>query len=128
MSFDEFSDVALGYYDAVSKRDRKKFESYLNDDLSFTAILSNEGLLTDVGTFRNSQDFWFKGTSGSFTVKPHGVWLGDGVGHFSVIADYRNQNGNGTEFAKVIYISSVFKKISQQWFLVHIQNTVLETR
>lgn len=71
--------------------------------------------------FLQSQVDFFNDPIGTFNYQIKDIYESDKLGFVAVEADVRL----GPSVLKKLYISFLFKKISDRWILVHDQNTVL---
>ena len=121
----EFREIAVKFLSSVKERDFSTFERFFRDDLAFTAVLPGGKIINDVPTFMASQSTWFNGKTGSFDFSIKRTEATSELGSVHAVVDYKNIDSAGKPFELEIYISFLFRKVGEKWFLVHDQNTVL---
>lgn len=125
----QFRAMAQAFLDAVKARDWNSFERYFNRDLAFCAVLPGAKVYKDVPSFLESQLTWFRGTTGSFDFLIERAEVSGDLGAAFARVEYKDVDPQNKPFAFEIFISFLFRRINDQWFLIHDQNTVLrETR
>lgn len=110
---------------AVSTRDRGSFEEFLSPDTDFFAILPDGTRCETVAAFRQTQDAWFNGNTGTFLATLKNSRVEGSLAFASIEATYRNVDAEGKNFKAQIYISFIFEHRDERWFLIHDQNTLV---
>jgi hypothetical protein len=123
----EFRRVFVEFLEAVKCRDGAKVMSFVRQDRLMTHVLPGPKILTDLDSYSESQRHWHDGKTGSWIYKIHALEVSSEMCFASVFADYKNvDQKTNVPFCLELYISYLFRKVDEQWFMVHSQNSVLK--
>lgn len=121
-----FEEATFEFLNSVRVRDYQKFLSYISENEPITAILPDGRIINNAEEFIQSQTKWFQSTSGGFDFKLQSLFVEQDFGFASILVDFRFKDSQEIPFKMDIYISLIFRKNNEKWYLIHDQNTLIQ--
>jgi ketosteroid isomerase-like protein len=119
----DFDCTLKRHLDAIQARDFPVFESTLTRGDRLTFILPNGAFRSDPTEYRQVLKGWFDTPGWTFDYEMVAVEKTVEMGSALLLVAYDEADRDGKPYHLDHYLSLVFKKQGDGWFLVHDQNT-----
>ncbi|MEZ4749047.1 MAG: nuclear transport factor 2 family protein [Bdellovibrionota bacterium] len=121
-----FQKTLVAFLEAVRLRNWDVFLTYLSTGAEITAVLPDGKVHVGYENFLATQKPYFQSRTGLFTYKIRQSVVGSEVAFAAADVTYEDEREDGQKFRWKLYIGFVFKKSGQSWYLIHIQDSILE--
>lgn len=119
----DFDCTLKRHLDAIQAKDFDAFESTLTKGTRLTLILPNGDLIEDANEYRDLLKDWFEDGGWRLSYTVVAVEKTTDMGYALLLVSYDEDDRNGEPYHLDHYLSLVFKRDGDGWFLVHDQNT-----
>lgn len=111
------------HLDAIQARDFQAFEATLTRGPRLSFILPNGKYFDDAGAYREMLKAWFDETGWTFNYRTVAIEQTADMGHALLLVSYDEADRGGQPYHADHYLSLLFRREGDGWFLVHDQNT-----
>lgn len=111
------------HLDAIQARDFDAFESTLTRSPRLSFILPNGKYFEDAGAYREMLKAWFDEAGWTFNYRTVAIEQTADMGHALLLVSYDEADRDGKPYHADHYLSLLFKREGDGWFLIHDQNT-----
>ena len=118
-----FDCTLIKHLTSIQSRNYELLESTITPDKEMTFILPNGQYFEDPLTFKKLIKEWFADTAWTFEYKIIRKFHSNSLGYALLLIDYNEADRNGKPYHLDHYLSLVFQKKGERWYLVHDQNT-----
>lgn len=120
-----FSATLQKHLTAVANRDLPTFTSTLATDGNLTLIMPNGTVMQGADAIIDFHRDWFSDPDWSLELEPINQWERENVGTAIYNVTYSDLDPDGNPYHLRYVLTLVFMKQSDEWLLVHDQNTML---
>ncbi|MBB1268830.1 nuclear transport factor 2 family protein [Shewanella sp. SR44-3] len=113
---------------AIKARDFTAFESTISQQSRLTFILPNGAFFGDASEYRAMLKEWFATSGWHFNYKIISVEKSAEMANALLLVSYDEDDRDGKPYHIDHYLSLLFKKQGDGWYLVHDQNTKIEPK
>ncbi len=124
----DFDCTLQRHLDAIQAKDFEKFESTLTQGDRLTFILPDGRYFEDAKQYRDILKAWLADPNWTFEYKIMAVEKTDQMGSALLLIDYNEKERDGKPYHLDHYLSLIFKKEGNGWYLVHDQNTITKLK
>lgn len=108
---------------AIQTRDFDAFEATLTRGPRLSFILPNGKYVDDASAYREMLKGWFAEDGWTFNYQTISIEKSAGLGHALLLVSYDEADRDGKPYHLDHYLSLLFKREGEAWYLVHDQNT-----
>jgi ketosteroid isomerase-like protein len=119
----DFDCTLKRHLDAIQARDFDAFEATLTRGPRLSFILPNGKYFDDATAYRDMLKGWFAEDGWTFNYQTVAVEQTADMGHALLLVSYDEADREGKPYHLDHYLSLLFKREGDGWFLVHDQNT-----
>ncbi len=126
MHNEPFSAVFETFLESVAQKNYKIFCAFFLKREPFRFISANGDEITDAYEFIENHRSWFESEAGYFKYTILDIHSTGELGVGTLRAEFKHEDNHQNAIHFDLYISCMFKRLENQWILIHDQNTLLK--
>ncbi|MCL2353681.1 MAG: nuclear transport factor 2 family protein [Defluviitaleaceae bacterium] len=120
----DFESVLNVHLKAIADRDLSVFSKFLHPSQNIIIILPNGNIIEGFESVVNFHKRWFEDLDWHMDVKMLDIITIDNVGYALLDVIYHDLDEDGNPYELKYFLSLLFNKINNRWFLIRDQNTL----